>query len=73
MGKVEGNRMKKSDFDKRICDVEPNADNTETYREFLINSMRHIYGDDVPIPDFDNMTEEELNDRIDEMDWLLDK
>ena len=65
--------MDRSDFDKRICDVEPNASNEETYREFLINSMRHFYGDDVLIPDFDSMSEEELNNRIDEMDWLWEK
>lgn len=65
--------MKKEDFDKRICDVEPNASNEETYREFLINSIHHFCGDDAMIPDFDKMSEEELNDRIDEMDMLWEK
>lgn len=64
--------MKKADFDRRICDMEPGASNTETYREFLVNSIRHFYGD-VPLPDFDAMSEEELNDRIDEMDYLWEK
>lgn len=65
--------MKKDDFDRRICDVEPNATNTETYREFMVNSIRCFYGPDARIPDFDSMSEEELNDRIDEMDYLWEK
>lgn len=64
--------MRRTDFDRRICDVEPGATNTETYREFLVNSIREFYGD-VPLPDFDAMSEEELNDWIDEMDMLWEK
>lgn len=63
----------KANLDKRICDVEPGATNTETYREFLINSIHYFYGENVHIPDFDNMTSEELDCRIDEMDWLWEK
>lgn len=66
-------KVKKIDFDKRICDVEPGASNTETYREFLINSIRYFYGESAKIPDFDSMSEEELNDRIEEMDYLWEK
>ena len=65
--------MKKTDLDKRICDVEPNATNDETYREFIINAMRELYGDDVRISDIDSKTEEELNDWIDDLDYLLGK
>lgn len=65
--------MKKDEFDKRICDVEPNATNTETYREFMVNSINHFYGPNARIPDFDSMSEEELNDCIDEMDYLWEK
>lgn len=65
--------MKKADLDKRICDVEPNATNDETYREFIINAMRELYGDDVRISDIDSKTEEELNDWIDDLDYLLGK
>lgn len=65
--------MYKTNLDKRICDIEPNASNTETYREFLINSYRYFYGNDIAIPDFDKMSEEELQDRIDEMDWFWEK
>lgn len=65
--------MKKADFDKRICDVEPATTNTETYREFLVNGIKEIYGQDVKVPNFDRMTEEELNDWIDDIDYLLEK
>lgn len=63
----------KANLDKRICDVEPGANNTETYREFLINSIHYFYGENARIPDFDKMTSEELDDRIEEMDWLWEK
>jgi len=65
--------MRKEDFDKRICDIKPNASNKETYREFLVNSIHYFYGDDAIIPNFDSMSEEELNDRIDEMNMLWEK
>ena len=65
--------MKREDFDKRICDVEPGATNTETYREFLVNSIHYFCGKSAIIPDFDEMTEDELNDCIDEMDYLWEK
>lgn len=65
--------MKKEDFDKRICDVEPGATNTETYREFIINSMHYFHGKRCPIPDLDKLSEEELNDIIDEYDYLWEK
>ncbi len=65
--------MKKADLDKRICDVEPNATNTETYREFIVNAMHALYGDDTHISDIDSKTEEELNNWIDDLDYLLSK
>jgi len=65
--------MKKEDFDKRICDIVPNASNEETYREFLVNSIHYFYGDDAMIPDFDNLSEGVLNDMIDDMNMLWEK
>ena len=64
--------MKKSDLDKRICDCEKGATNTETYRQFLENGICEIFGG-VAIPDFDTMTDEELTAYIDEIDYLLSK
>lgn len=65
--------MKKEDFDKRICDIKPNASNKETYREFLVNSIHYFYGDDAIIPDFDSLSEEVLNDMINDMNMLWEK
>ena len=65
--------MKKEDFDKRICDIVPNASNEETYREFLVNSIHYFYGNDAVIPDFDSLTEGILNDMIDDMNMLWEK
>ena len=65
--------MKKEQLDKRICDVEPNATNTETYREFIINSIHYFCGNKVYIPNLDKISEEELNDIINELDYLWEK
>lgn len=63
----------KSKLDKRICDVEDGATNTETYREFIINSIHHFYGEQAIIPDLDKLPEEELEYLIDELDWFWEK
>lgn len=34
--------MKKEDLDKRICDVEIETDNTQTYREFIVEAEEEI-------------------------------
>lgn len=65
----------KENFDKRICDCLEGATNTETYREFIINGWKEL---NMPLSDkeikhLDKATNEELNNIIDELDWLLDK
>lgn len=65
--------MRLIDLDKRICDIEPNASNTETYREFIINSIHYFYGENAIIPNLDKMPESEINDIIDELDYLWEK
>lgn len=58
----------KANLDVRICDVEEGATNTETYREFIVNSIHHFYGNKAIIPDLDNIPEEGLEQLIDELD-----
>lgn len=53
----EEHKMVKADLDKRICDVEPYAENTQTYREFLTESAEHF---GVYLPDLDTMSDGEL-------------
>lgn len=76
--------MKREDLDKRICDVEPNATNTQTYREFIDWSYRFLeIGDFVNetdkktlyerTADLDTKTDKDLTDIIEELDWLLEK
>ena len=55
-----------SDLDKRICDVE-GGQNTETYREFIINSENSFGIDN---RDLNNITEKELNNYLDFLDYL---
>ena len=71
--------MKRKDLDKRICDVEPNSTNTDTYREYIDWGYRYIgcnlTGESLyeRTADLDRMTDEELTDIIEELDWLLEK
>jgi hypothetical protein len=59
----------RSNLNKRICDVEEGAVNTETYREFIINSSNAFDED----PKVDEMTEEELHECIDRYDLLWEE
>lgn len=76
--------MKREDLDKRICDVEPNSTNTQTYREYIDWGYRFLeIGDFVNelnektlyerTADLDIKTDRELTDIIEELDWLLEK
>ncbi|ENY8941375.1 hypothetical protein ACHDL8_000983 [Clostridioides difficile] len=60
--------MKKEDLDKKICDVEIEADNTQTYREFIVSAEEEI---GTGSADLDNMTDEELTVYLDFLDELL--
>lgn len=57
-----------TDLDKRICDVEPNAANTQTYREFILESMEEF---GLPMIDFTN--EEEVVNTLEFCDDLWSK
>lgn len=61
--------IKKSDLDKRICDVEGGW-STKTYREFIRQCENDF---DMDNADLDNMSEKDLNDHIDFLDYLCGK
>jgi len=65
----------KDNLDNRICDCLEGATNTETYKEFLINGWAEIGCplSEKEITSLDEMSNEKLNDMIEELDWLLDK
>ena len=65
--------IRKENLDKRICDCEPGATNTETYREFIIHTSKELFGQSYDFLDFKDISEEEFNKIIDELDWLLEK
>lgn len=60
----------KKNLDSRICDIEDGA-NTETYREFINNSLTEFYGE--AKYDLDNMSNKELNELLNFLDELWEK
>lgn len=56
-----------TDLDKRICDLEEGATNTETLREFIKRSEKEFV---LEPGDLDSMSEEDLNNYIDYLDKL---
>ena len=61
--------IKKADLDKRICDCEEGAANTQTYREFIRECEKNFETE----ADFENMSDEELNEYFNFLDYLCDK
>lgn len=61
---------KHSDLDKRICDLEEGATNTETLREFIKRSEKYF---DMVHKNLDSISEEKLNEYIDFLDYLWEK
>lgn len=55
---------------KRICDVEPEATNEETYAEFIKEAEE---GFDMRPLDLETMTTEELTEYMDYIDYLYGK
>lgn len=59
-----------TDLDIRICDLEEEAENTETYREFIRNSEK-IFG--LRQENIDQMDEQNLNDYLNFLCDMWDK
>lgn len=61
--------IQKCDLDKRICDVETNAANNQTYREYIRQSEGEF---DLEFAPLDNLTAKELSDYLEFLDdlWL---
>ena len=60
----------KSNLDKRICDVEHDAANTQTYREFIRQSEEEFGINHVDLDKFDD---KKLNDYLESLDYLWTK
>lgn len=63
-------KITKKHLDKRICDIEPNAENTQTYREF-INESEHEF--DLLPCDLDKMKDSHINRYMEFLDDLWSK
>jgi hypothetical protein len=62
--------MLKENLDKRICDIEEGAVNTETYREYLIFGIGYF---EIAWENLDDMDDEELTNLLNFIDDLWDK
>ena len=62
--------ISKENLDKRIYDVEKNADNTQTYREFIRESERMFELSPAPL---DLYSDEELKEYLEELNYLWEK
>ena len=68
---MEGKEMiKKEDLDKRICDTEEGAENTQTQREWIRECEKDFQENEA---DLDNMTEEELEELTEWLEYLGEK
>ena len=66
----------RENLEKRICDCEEGATNTQTYLEFIIEGYKDI-GCDLSESKIEYLkskaNNEELNDVLEEIEWLLSK
>lgn len=63
-------QITKEHLDKRICDVEVTAFNTETYRQFIRDGEEEFNLPQMPI---DEMEVDDLNKYLDFLDYLWTK
>jgi hypothetical protein len=62
--------IRKDELDKRICDIEEETTNTQTYREFIQQSENEF---GMEPQNLDSMTQEELNKYLNFLDYLWTK
>ncbi|AZV43542.1 hypothetical protein BAOM_2933 [Peribacillus asahii] len=62
--------LKKEDLDKRICDAEEGATNLQTFREFIESSESEF---ELIAKNLDVMSEKQLNEYLDFLDYLWEK
>lgn len=57
-------------LDKRICDIENDCNNKETFRQFIRTSEDQFGMDNA---DLDSMSDEQLDQYVEFLDYLWDK
>jgi hypothetical protein len=60
----------KLNLDKRICDIETESENTQTYREFIRESEEEFGMCAEPI---DQYSDTDLQEYLEELDYLREK
>ena len=66
--------MSKSDMlDKRWCDIYDNCTSTQTVREWIHNSYDWLHDCDISDERLDNMSDYEIEELVDDIDYLLGK
>lgn len=59
-----------NNLDKRCCDIADNCDNTQTFRELIHDLHIDIYGFDIEDSKLNEMSDNELADLYDDLDYL---
>ena len=59
-----------NNLDKRCCDITDNCDNTQTFRELIHDLHIDIYGFDIEDSKLNEMSDNELADLYDDLDYL---
>lgn len=62
--------ISKENLDKRICNCEKNSNNTQTYREFIIQTEDEFDMGHEPIDEYGDL---DLQEYLEELDSLWDK
>ena len=65
--------MGNSLLNQRCCDVYHDSSSTNTIREWCHDAYKFIYNEDISDEGLDKMSEDELKEFIEELDWLLSK
>ena len=60
-------------LDKPCCDQFDNCTNNETVREWIHDTYKFLYHEDVTDDGLNKLSNQELADWIDELDWLASK
>lgn len=61
---------KTSNLDKRICDTIPGTSNTQTHREWIHDIHKYLFKEDIQDEIINQMSDQELTEFIEELDWL---
>lgn len=62
--------MKSKILELRCCDYDKASTNIQTIREWIHDMYKYIYDEDIMDDALNKMSDSELKELIDELDWL---